>query len=115
MVGRWKIYPRGKMKIKLNENLVLTYADDGRLEKIEKPLDKVEVYINDNGSKFWHKNGKQHRGGDKPAAIDFKGGKYWIKNGKIHRDNDKPAVINSNGSKEWWVNGKMIREEKEEK
>ena len=47
-----------------------------------------------NGSKYWCKNGKPHRDGDKPAVIWANGGsKYWYKNGKLYRDGDKPVGI----------------------
>jgi hypothetical protein len=61
------------------------------------------------GSKYWFKDGKQHRDGDKPAVILANGSKWWYKDGKLHRDGDEPAVICADGSKEYWVNGVEIR------
>ena len=36
--------------------------------------------------------------------------KYWLKNNKIHRDGNKPAIIFSNGNKEWWENNEFIKD-----
>lgn len=60
------------------------------------------------GGKEWYKNGKSHRGGDKPAIISV-AGKSWWKNGELHRAGDKPAIIWSDGSKQWYKNNKRHR------
>ena len=60
-----------------------------------------EPYFYTNGSikeEHWHKDGKLHREGDKPADIWYrKDGsirhELWYKDGKLHREADKPAVI----------------------
>ena len=57
------------------------------------------------GSIGWFKNGRHHRDGDKPAAIDANGALRWFKNGVYHRDGDKPAVIWRSGRLEWFKNG----------
>ena len=74
------------------------------------------------GHKWWNKNGKLHRGGDKPAIEWNDGGKEWYKDGKRHRDGDNPAVCEAttrqgvivecaNGYKAWYKNGKRHRDD----
>jgi hypothetical protein len=63
----------------------------------------------DDGNIEWHKNGKLHRDGDKPARIWADGSLGWYKNGEPHRDSDKPAVIYSHGSLWWYKNGEFHR------
>jgi len=47
--------------------------------------------------KWWHKDGKLHREGDKPAHVAKFPGRYswarWCRDGKLHRDGGKPASI----------------------
>jgi len=100
-----------KTQIKINENLILHY-EDGFLCCIEKPISKIEININKNGSKSWYKNGKHHRDEDLPAIEYADGSKYWYKNGLRHRDGDLPAIERSDGSKEWFENGYFIRSER---
>jgi hypothetical protein len=56
----------------------------------------------EDGTKWWHKNGKLHREGG-PAIEDATGEKEWRINGKKHRT-DGPAVIYANGEVEYWIN-----------
>jgi len=65
--------------------------------------------INLYAEKSWYKNGQLHREGDKPAVISLEGKKQWYKNGELHRDGDKPAVTFLNGDKSWYKNGKFIK------
>lgn len=70
------------------------------------------VYSSDHdGYRLWYIHGKQHRGGDLPAAEYTHSGNQWWYNGELHRENDQPAVeyANDNG-KEWWYAGKRHRE-----
>ena len=62
------------------------------------------------GSLEWYKNGKLHRDGDLPAAIDADGTLHWYKNGEPHRDDNKPAVIRADGTLEWYKNGDWHRD-----
>ena len=68
--------------------------------------EKVDVY----GTRYWYKNGKQHREGDQPAVIWADGSQEWYKNGKLHREGDEPAYIGADGTQEWFKNGKLHRE-----
>jgi hypothetical protein len=84
----------------------------------------------------YHKHGKLHREGGKPAFITKKGLIRWYKDGKpyhsdiepkhpceiredgayiwydregeLHRDAGKPAIVYKNGKKEYYVHGKKI-------
>jgi len=76
--------------------------------KLHRDGDKPAVIWAD-GTKFYYKNGKLHRGGDKPAVIYTNGTKYY-KNGELHRDGDKPAVICASGTKYYYKNGKQHRD-----
>ena len=68
----------------------------------------------------WYKNGKYHRGNDKPAYVFYNddgsiSAELWFKDGKKHRDNDKPAVIDyredgSVESKSWCKEGEFHRD-----
>jgi hypothetical protein len=62
------------------------------------------AWISAAGTLEWYKNGKWHRGGDKPAIINVDGTLIWYKNGELHRDGDKPACIGADGSLEWYKN-----------
>jgi hypothetical protein len=57
------------------------------------------------GTRYWYKEGKLHRGGDKPAVKDADGYRAWYKDGKLHRDGDRPAVKYPNGTREWYKDG----------
>ena len=78
--------------------------------RIDKTIYKFE--INEYNSKFWYKNGLNHRDNDKPAIIYHNGGMEWCKNGNYHRDRNLPAVIYSNGRMSWFKNGEFIRSSK---
>ena len=56
------------------------------------------------GDKCWYKNGKRHRDGDLPAIEYVNGDKFWYNNGFHHRDNDLPAIEYANGIKWWYKN-----------
>ena len=58
-----------------------------------------------NGTRFWYKDGKLHRAGDKPAVEWDDGTRYWYKDGKMHRAGDKPAIEYASGAREWYRNG----------
>ena len=77
--------------------------------KLHRGGDKPAI-INKYGSQHWYKEGKYHRGGDQPAIIYVSGTQYWYNEGKIHRDGDQPAVIVVNGTQSWWKEGKVHRE-----
>jgi hypothetical protein len=65
-----------------------------------------EYKIDENGNRYWYKNGEFHRDNDLAAIIFSNGNKYWYKNGEFHRDNDLPAVILArSGRKKWYKNG----------
>jgi hypothetical protein len=65
-----------------------------------------EYKIDENGNRYWYKNGEFDRENDLPAIIFSNGNKYWYKNGKFHRDNDLPAVILArSGRRKWYKNG----------
>ena len=76
--------------------------------KLHRGNDKPAIEFPD-GSKSWYKNGKRHRENDKPAIEYLSGTKVWYINGKRHRENDKPAIEWSNGRKEWWINDNFIK------
>jgi hypothetical protein len=42
-------------------------------------------------------------------AEDNNGDKFWFRNGKYHRE-DGPAIEYSNGDKEWYLNNKQYSE-----
>ena len=65
------------------------------------------VQVNDEGTKFWHQNGKLHRT-DGPAAEFADGTKFWHQNDKFHRT-DGPAVEYADGTKKWYQNGNLHR------
>ena len=79
---------------------------------------RVKSFLNYlTGKTIWKRNGRLHRGDDKPAVISNSGKQEWWINGKRHRDNDKPAIVhefNYGGEyhiyKEWWFNGKCHRD-----
>ena len=67
------------------------------------------VKVDNDGSKFWYLNGKQHRE-DGPAVEYPAGDKHWFLNGKRHRE-DGPAVETCSGAKFWFLNGQEYTEE----
>ena len=71
--------------------------------------------VDGDGTKYYYKNGKYHRDGDKPAVIYSDGTKIYYKNGELHRDGDKPASIDRYGSKSYWKNGVIYTKEQVEK
>jgi hypothetical protein len=58
--------------------------------------------IDDNGTKYWHKNGQLHRE-DGPAVVEPDGTEWWYRNGQLHRE-DGPAIIRSDGTEYWFRN-----------
>ena len=76
-----------------------------------KPFGKMEINmnyeINEEGDKYWCKEGQPHRE-DGPAIEDASGNKFWYKEGKPHRI-DGPACEFINGYKSWYVEGKYHR------
>ena len=74
---------------------------------IEKEVKKIPKnftgIVEDNGNKFWYRNGKCHRKSG-PAKEYANGDKYWYRNGELHRE-DGPAVEWANGAKYWYLNG----------
>jgi len=65
-------------------------------------------YVDDEGTKFWLKNGSYHRE-DGPAVEWSNGGKLWYLDGKLHRE-DGPAIERGSGTKHWYLNGSLHRE-----
>lgn len=65
---------------------------------------------NENGDKWWWKNGLIHRDGDDPAVEMHDGSKHWFKDGIRHRESG-PAIEWADGTKQWWLNGKLHRED----
>ena len=69
---------------------------------------KNGIHIDEEGNKFWYKNGEFHR--EDGPAIEYNHGNHcWYKNGKLHRE-DGPA-IQSEVSKSWHKNGQLHRED----
>lgn len=58
--------------------------------------------------KWTNEDGLLHRDGDEPAMIEDNGCKYWYKNGYLHRD-DGPAWTHPNGSFIWYCNNVVHR------
>ena len=65
------------------------------------------VKVDDDGSKHWFLDGKQHRV-DGPAYEGAGGSKSWYLDGKLHRV-DGPAVEYADGSKHWFLDGELHR------
>ena len=71
-----------------------------------------EPYFFEDGSissEYWHKDGKLHREGDKPAFIWYHEDgsilqERWFKDNQRHREGDKPAFI-------WYREDGSIEEE----
>jgi hypothetical protein len=61
------------------------------------------------GTRYWYKEGKLHRAGDKPAIEYADGSRAWYKDGLRHRDGDLPAVEWASGDREWYKEGKLNR------
>jgi hypothetical protein len=70
---------------------------------------KNGLYIDNDGTKVWYKNGKLHRE-DGPAIEWAHGTKEWYLNGKLHRE-DGPAVEYADGWKWWYLNDEKLTEE----
>jgi hypothetical protein len=89
---------------------MISYRESQLLDLINKPTE-----ITSYGTKKWkNKEGKYHRGNDKPAVEWVDGRKDWYINGLRHRENDKPAIEYSDGSKLWYINGKFIKQNYDE-
>ena len=71
------------------------------------PKRVYEVTIYHDGIEEWRLDGKLHRDGDLPAAIDADGTKFWRQHGKLHRLTG-PAVEYSNGEVEYWIKGEEL-------
>jgi len=78
--------------------------------KLHRDGDKPAV-IYPGRQKQWRKDGLCHRDNDKPAIIKANGERWWYKDGRCHRGNDKPAVTYPNGAKVWYRHGIFIRKE----
>jgi hypothetical protein len=61
------------------------------------------------GTRCWYKDGKQHRAGDLPAIEYANGDRCWYKDGVLHRDGDKPAVVEADGTRYWYKDGVLHR------
>ncbi len=70
---------------------------------------KDGLHIDDDGNKYWYKNGLRHRNNDLPACEFANGTKYWYQHGKLHRDNDLPAMEGYDGTKCWYKNDNAHR------
>jgi len=70
---------------------------------------KYEVFVYDNGNRYWYLNDKCHRE-DGPAIERANGTKVWYLNDKLHRE-DGPAVEYADGGKSWYLNGKCLTED----
>jgi hypothetical protein len=68
-----------------------------------------ETVVEENGTKWWYKNGELHREGGLPAVVGADGTKWWYKNNQLHREGGLPAIEGAFG-KSWWYNGKKHRE-----
>jgi hypothetical protein len=80
--------------------------------KLHSIYDKPSI-INRNkyGGTWWHKSGRVHRLGDKPAYIGNNGDLEWYRDDNLHREGDKPARIREQGlSVSWWRKGRLHRE-----
>jgi hypothetical protein len=91
-----------------------TRGDDGtrfwyKDGKLHRAGDKPAVVLS-NGTRFWYKDGKQHRAGDKPAVVLSNGDRFWYKDGKQHRAGDLPAVEGANGTRFWYKEGELHRD-----
>ena len=65
------------------------------------------------GYKKWHKFGKEHREGDKPAVIFNNGDKRWKLEGKFHRDDHYPAIIiKKSQTLLWFIKGERYYPDK---
>ena len=83
--------------------------------KTELVDEKGRVYVTRT-----YKNGKENSFNDEPSDVYANGTKYWYKNGKLHRGNGKPAVIEIDCSRidirtgnhpviyEYWINGEKV-------
>ena len=84
---------------------------DGYFFKINgeehRETSSLPSYIRSSGTKWWYKNGKDHRDHDLPAEIYIYGSREWRKNGKDHREYDPPSYICFDGDKRWYKNGKQ--------
>lgn len=77
-------------------------------------MKEYKVTVDSDGVERWYnKEGKLHREGNKPAVI-WPNGDYMLYyfNGELHRE-DGPAVdgLKIGNTEEWWVNGKHHRED----
>ena len=84
-------------------------------------MNKIEMNIDKDGSKFWHLNGELHRH-DGPAVEHSDGTKMWFFRGNLHRE-DGPAVVRDPNSVHfkrynklgklcsWYLNGELHRED----
>ena len=67
------------------------------------------VKVCNDGSRFWHLNGKLHRE-DGPAIEGPVRAREWFLNGVRHRT-DGPAIEQSNGGRYWFLNGEQVTDE----
>jgi antitoxin component YwqK of YwqJK toxin-antitoxin module len=70
----------------------------------------ITIQIDDNGTKWWYKNGILHRDGDLPSVEFVNGTKWWYKDGKPHREKG-PAVDREDNYRQWYNNGLLHRED----
>ena len=74
--------------------------------------DKIEVKIDEHGTKSYYKNGKRHRLNG-PAVEFFDGSRHWYYEGRLHRLNG-PAKEHSDGWKNWYYEGRLITSSSQE-
>ena len=72
-------------------------------------MNKYEVEVDSNGTKYWYLNDMLHR--EDGAAIEHANGdKFFYLNNKLHRE-DGPAIERANGDKFWYLNDKYLTEQ----
>lgn len=87
--------------------------------------DRIDVEVDSNGYTFTRLDGKLHSVDDVPSSVSADGSeKLWHKNGRLHREGGKPAFIREEAIKypgtdvvvyrkliqEWYRNGLMSRD-----
>lgn len=70
---------------------------------------KTEKKFNNDYVKSCDDNGELHSVNDEPTIVIPGQAKFWHKHGKLHRDGNKPAAEFANGAIEFWIDGQQVR------
>ena len=90
---------KGARRVVLDERGLLHSEIDGLL---------MPAVITARGAECWYRHGQLHSWNDEPSYSQEDGSRFWHKEGALHRVGG-PAIVWRDGSEEWWEEGVRLR------